>query len=282
MRVFISWSAARSRRFAEALREWLPNVVQSVVPIVSSEDIGKGVPWYSEIGTSIGESDVGLVVVTPENRENPWLNFEAGALSMVLADRRTCPVLIDMKSAQLIGPLANLNATEANSQHDMWRLLQVMKTDDLPTTVLRHAFDREWEELAKRIADIEAEGQPSGKPLPAEDDMLAEILRAVRGLTAVRPPAGASSVKDPAARAREWARRRTATEDSLEVLARSHGIFPDSIQLSGSSEHGDFTSVTIRFSGTRGRVESSDIADLEGELRSLGFKTVVIEEDEPF
>jgi hypothetical protein len=45
MRVFISWSQERSRIVARALYDWLPAIIQSLEPWMSSADIGAGVQW---------------------------------------------------------------------------------------------------------------------------------------------------------------------------------------------------------------------------------------------
>lgn len=42
LKVFISWSGERSKEMANALREWLPMVLQYVEPFVSDKDISAG------------------------------------------------------------------------------------------------------------------------------------------------------------------------------------------------------------------------------------------------
>jgi len=44
MQIFISWSGDRSCLIAEAIRGWLPKVVQSVKPWMSDQDIAAGGP----------------------------------------------------------------------------------------------------------------------------------------------------------------------------------------------------------------------------------------------
>ena len=81
MKVFISWSGERSRSIAEALREWLPDVIQAVKPWLSAEDIDKGARWSSDLAHELEDAHVGVICLTPENLEEPWIHFEAGALS---------------------------------------------------------------------------------------------------------------------------------------------------------------------------------------------------------
>ncbi len=81
MKVFISWSGDESRQIAEALRDWLATLSESVEPYMSARDNEAGVRWNSVISGELERSDFGILCVTPTNLQAPWLLFEAGALS---------------------------------------------------------------------------------------------------------------------------------------------------------------------------------------------------------
>ena len=81
MKVFISWSGELSRRVAEILRGWLPNVNQKLDTFVSSQDIEMGSRWEEGIAGQLAGTHCGILCLTPQNREKPWVLFEAGALS---------------------------------------------------------------------------------------------------------------------------------------------------------------------------------------------------------
>lgn len=59
MKLFISWSGDTSHELALALRDWLPDVLQSIEPWVSSEDISKGSFWLPEINNALREAKFG-------------------------------------------------------------------------------------------------------------------------------------------------------------------------------------------------------------------------------
>lgn len=116
MQVFISWSGERSRQIADAIRTWLPMVVQSVKPWMSNEDIAAGARWLAEVSATLNSAKVGVICVTPENQHNPWLLFEAGALSKTLEQTCVCPLVFEMTPGQLNGPLTQFQANFLNRE----------------------------------------------------------------------------------------------------------------------------------------------------------------------
>lgn len=202
MKVFISWSGEVSKIVALKLKEWLPDVIQAVEPFISSEDIQKGSPWFNEIGKKLEETNLGILCLAAENLSEPWILFEAGALSKNLGQSRVVPLLIDIKIADLEGPLAQFNATLFNKE-DIQKLTitinRQMGEKALEEPRLNKTFERCWPdleesyrkalELAKRVqkGDI--------RPPRKIDDILEEILLLSRRidyqLGKIKPPLSA-------------------------------------------------------------------------------------------
>lgn len=111
MEIFISWSGQISQAIAEELYNWLPKVLQFVKPYFTPNDIEKGVKWENEINKKLEECSLGIICLTIENTEKPWILFEAGALSNKLNKSRVCPVLFGINNTDLTGPLATFQTT---------------------------------------------------------------------------------------------------------------------------------------------------------------------------
>ena len=114
--VFIGWSGTQSQAVAEALHGWLPRVIQTVRPFMSEIDIPSGTKWQETLDDEIRKARFGILCLTPENKERPWVLFEAGALS-ALKGRQVCPYLFGLSNTDLSGP--PLTVFQSNSaNHD--------------------------------------------------------------------------------------------------------------------------------------------------------------------
>ena len=111
MKVFLSWSGNRSRAVANLLSDWLSCVIQAARPWVSSRDLDRGSLWFGEINDQLKDTSVGVICLTQENKNRPWILFEAGALAKGLSTSRVCTLLIDLEPKHIEDPLAQFNHT---------------------------------------------------------------------------------------------------------------------------------------------------------------------------
>ncbi|MCW8217338.1 MULTISPECIES: TIR domain-containing protein [Streptomyces] len=187
MKVFLSWSGERSRKVAEALKDWIPDVIQEIDPWVSSQDIAKGGKGIEEITHELAATDFGIICVTPENEASRWINFEAGSLAKQFKIAHVAPFLINMKIADLTGPLSKFQATVGESRNDVRKLIGDMNKASAGRMVaedrLERAFTRSWPELEQALLDACRAPLLEGVHHPierSEAEMLEEILLLVR------------------------------------------------------------------------------------------------------
>ena len=115
MEVFICWSGNRGLAAAQALRDWLPDVIQRVVPWLSKKDIDAGARWSPEIADRLDKTDFGIVCLTPESLSAKWIHFESGALAKRVDRSRVCPyLLLGVEPTDVVGPLAQFQANSAD------------------------------------------------------------------------------------------------------------------------------------------------------------------------
>ena len=81
------------------------------MPYVSSEDIDKGARWSTDIANELSDSTFGILCVTRENINEPWLTFEAGALSKSMENAYVSPFLFDIKQSEIDGPILQFQST---------------------------------------------------------------------------------------------------------------------------------------------------------------------------
>lgn len=184
MKVFLSWSGAASKAVATTLHGWLPTVIQTVRPYMSAESIDKGERWSLDISKQLEETHFGVICVTPENIEAPWVLFEAGALSKSMEKAKVSPLLFGLGPSDFSGsPMLQFQLTLFKKE-DFLKLLHSMNsaapdTERITSDVLNKSFERAWSELESEISRIDfgaAPGKPKrGKP-EASDDKLSGVL----------------------------------------------------------------------------------------------------------
>lgn len=184
MKIFISWSGKLSQNLGNALKEWIPDVLQAVQCYFTPEDIQKGDRWSSEIAKELEESMFGIFCVTPENLNSGWMHFEAGAISKRKDGAQVCPILFGLRPTDLTGPLQQFQVT-VFSEEDMFKLMKAINArlgdQALTEARLERQFLHWWPELDKQINSIlEQQMAPSEKPARSSRELLEEILTIVR------------------------------------------------------------------------------------------------------
>ena len=187
MKVFVSWSGEKSRAVAEVVRRWLPSVLQAVRPYFSPDDVTKGARWSAEIAKELEVSRIGLLIITPQNQDAPWLLFEAGALAKNLDRTKVCPLLFGgMEATDVKGPLVQFQATQF-SKEEIKRVVKMMNSElaeaGLSSDVLDNVFDMWWPELEKQVKEaLEGSDESDDEARRSERDLLEEVLALTRRL----------------------------------------------------------------------------------------------------
>ena len=258
MRVFISWSGERSRTIADILRSWLPGVLQAVKPYFSPDDIAKGARWSTEIAKELEASRVGLLVLTRENLEAPWLMFEAGALAKNLERSKVCPMLFGLEPTDVTGPLVQFQAAKFEKA-EVERIVKMINAElgdaALGATVLDSVFEMWWPKLQTDIqAELSRTITPDGGAR-SERDLLEEVLGLTRSLA--RDPRFRSGALNP---------------EALDDLAKGYAALLRAVRL-GTCDDGLATAVKdlekpMRYFARRAPLRSSDAAK---ELQDAGI-----------
>jgi hypothetical protein len=183
-KVFISWGGELSKNLANSLRNWLPSALQFVKPYFSPDDIEKGAKWSSEISNELQNSHIGIICLTRDNTERPWIVFEAGALSKIIDKGKVCTLLFDVEPSDIKGPLAIFQGT-VFCKDEFKRLLNTINKaggdSGLEANILESVFEMWWPKLEDEISSIlsKPDNAISAARRP-EREILDEILQLAR------------------------------------------------------------------------------------------------------
>ena len=189
VKVFLSWSGEKSHKVALVFRDWFPSVIQSLVPYVSSEDIDKGTRWSTDIAKELEDSSFGILCVTKENMNAPWLTFEAGALSKTMDKSFVSPFLFNIKRSEVSGPILQFQST-IFSKDDVYKLVKTLNKacgeETLSDERLDKAFNVWWptlEDELNKIKQMEEDSNEAADNSSSATVGNSEILEEILDLT---------------------------------------------------------------------------------------------------
>lgn len=192
MDVFLSWSGERSEAVAKIFDEWLRTVVQACRPWISTS-IAKGARGDEVLASRLETCSVGIVCLTIDNLNSPWILFEAGALSKKRADAHVCTFLFDVPPEEVMRPLGDFQYTRFE-RGDIRKLVGSINQavgkaggNSLDEDVLSRSFDAHWPDLERRLKEIPPPTGPRAEKR-SERDLLVEVLAEVRELRAQAEP----------------------------------------------------------------------------------------------
>lgn len=182
MKIFISWSGPRSAAVAQLLHEYLPMINNAFDPWLSSLDIDKGSRSASEIAQALIAAKAGIICLTPNNLNAPWILFEAGGIAKTVDKPLACTLLVGLQPSDVSKPLGEFQHTRLQEK-DLLHLVKALNkgAGDIARrdTEIEKAFKLCWPELRERLKNLPEDG-PSERPQRSQTDMFAEILDTMR------------------------------------------------------------------------------------------------------
>lgn len=186
MEVFISWSGEKSKKIGGILTNWIPLFLQSVKPYYTPDSIDKGKKWLTDITSKLVSCSAGIICLTADNLEKPWILFEAGALSSKLDDSKVCPIVFGIPKSAVKGPLTIFQVTEF-TEEDFKKLIKSLNEELGPLKIPSSTIDMNFQAFFPKMLD-EVKAileEPSETPVPikrTQEDLIEELVQNTRSL----------------------------------------------------------------------------------------------------
>jgi hypothetical protein len=123
---------------------------------VLSTEFQKGEEWFQLLRRGLDNARTGIVFLTPENADAPWIHFEAGALATAVGNRHSLFTYVYVfDPGSLTGPLSAYQSTVATKEdtHRLVLNLCGVLERELPDEV---AYGAWWVKLEEVLDNIRA------------------------------------------------------------------------------------------------------------------------------
>lgn len=185
MKIFVSWSGAKSKALATIIREWLKNMFHFAEPWMSDMDITAGLRWNSVVATELDQANFGIICLTAENKDAPWLLFESGALAKSLEEGRVIPLLLGLEFQELTSPLSQFQSKKCDRNGFVAIAAAVNDcagNGGLPVERLNALFDAFWPGLDTELKLTQEIPVTQIRPMRDTSEVLEELVDIVRTL----------------------------------------------------------------------------------------------------
>jgi TIR domain-containing protein len=180
MRIFVSWSGDRSKAAALGLKSLLEDTFPEAVDVFISDLIDAGETWARRLESELEQSQFGVLCLTQDNFQAPWLLFEAGAIAKKFGSApvvRVVPYLIDdLPAAADRSPLAQFQHVPASRDGTLRlvRSINAVRENAQVNQKLERVFDKWWPDFEQTLKALPS---PAGKQPETRSDR--EILETV-------------------------------------------------------------------------------------------------------
>ncbi len=178
MRVFFIWSGQNSGKAAHALRELMRATVQGPEYFISDE-IEPGTLWRMALAGALNEADFGIILFTPDNIDNPWIHFEAGAIAKTVSTAQVIPLLIGLDASEISGPLSSFQSVRCDEDGVRKIVYALASKNTSHEDVVSEIFDWKWPRAKTIFSELETEYESPIKkgvqPLSKEEQLLGEL-----------------------------------------------------------------------------------------------------------
>ena len=176
----------------------MPFIINNAVPWVSSQDVSAGARWRDEVATVLQDTNFGIICVTRSNQQEPWLNFEAGALAKAIDTARVVPLAIDLGVNDITGPLSQFQGQPLtkDGMAKIFRAINKAQLSALGEAILEGQINMWWPKLVEEISVIRArvtDVKVTSSPKLTERNLLEEILEGTRWILRKIEPSGGST-----------------------------------------------------------------------------------------
>lgn len=188
MKVFVSWSK-NSREVGSAVAAAVREIFDPVVETFISQEIQAGSRGLEAIDAELNDTDFGIICLTRSNQTEQWINYEAGALSRQVADKRKRMgvFLVDFGGVDEVNSPMNIFQCKMATFDGLTELMNSLNDlgPNLKEGTLGKRIASAWPDVESAVSSVKAGGTTGPvKPPKSADDKLDEILGLVKSVEA--------------------------------------------------------------------------------------------------